>query len=95
MPDDDGEMFVVEGTLKELQIARTTQNLLEQIETNVRAKGLAGGVGAAAGGMYGMVANAAAVVLYEGEDLHNFAAQCPVRCPHTPPPRQTRDFFVA
>lgn len=70
----DEEMFVVEGKLKELQIARTTENLLEQIEKHARAKGLAGGVGAAAGGMYGMVANAAAVVLYDGEDVHNFAA---------------------
>lgn len=49
MPDDDEEMFVVEGTLKELQIAPTAQNLLEPIKKHPRAKakGFAGGVAVA------------------------------------------------
>ena len=68
------DMFVVEGHLKELQIARTTQNLLEQVERHSSAKNIAAGIGVAAGGMYGLVANAAALALYDGEDVHNFAA---------------------
>jgi hypothetical protein len=71
---DNEEMFLVEGRLTELQTAQTTVNLLKQIEKHAQAKNLAGGVAAAASGMYGMVANAAALTLYEGEDLHNFAA---------------------
>jgi hypothetical protein len=71
---DNEEMFLVEGRLTALQTAQTTVNLLEQIEKHAQAKNIAGGVAAAASGMYGMVANAAALTLYEGEDLHNFAA---------------------
>ena len=70
----DEDMFVVEGKLTELQIARTTQNLLEQIEKHSQAKSIVAGIGVAAGGMYGLVANAAALALYDGEDVHNFAA---------------------
>lgn len=46
MPANDDEMFVVEGKLKELQIAPTAQNLLEPIKKHPHAKvkGFAGGV---------------------------------------------------
>ncbi|WP_426337300.1 putative type VI secretion system effector [Pseudoduganella sp. R-31] len=71
----EGEtLFLVEGTLSELQIARTTVNLLAQIEENIQAKNLASGAAGVVGGMHGMVANAAALALYDGEDTHNFAA---------------------
>lgn len=71
----DGEnLFLVEGTLSELQIARTTVNLLAQIEKNIQAKNLVSGVAGVVSDMHGMVANAAALALYDGEDMHNFAA---------------------
>jgi hypothetical protein len=68
------DLFVVEGTLQALQVARTTVNLLAQIEKNLPAKNLAAGIAGVVGGMHGMVANAAALALYDGEDMHNFAA---------------------
>lgn len=68
------DLFVVEGPLQALQVARTTVNLLEQIEKNLPAKNLASGVAGVVGGMHGMVANAAALALYDGEDMYNFAA---------------------
>ncbi|WP_426170511.1 putative type VI secretion system effector [Pseudoduganella sp. R-34] len=67
-------LFLVEGTLSELQIARTTINLLAQIEKDSQAKNLVSGVAGVVGGMHGMVANSAALALYDGEDMYNFAA---------------------
>ena len=34
---EDQALYLVEGTLSELQIARTTVNLLEQIDRNIKA----------------------------------------------------------
>lgn len=68
------DLFLVEGTLSELQVARTTVNLLEQIEKNIQRKSLATGIAGVVGGMHGMVANSAALALYDGEDMYNFAA---------------------
>jgi hypothetical protein len=68
------DLFVVEGELQALQVARTTVNLLEQIEKNLPAMNLSSGVVGVVGGMHGMVANAAALALYDGEDVYNFAA---------------------
>jgi len=70
---DGEELFLVEGTLSEVQHAATTLNLLEQIERRVKAKGLATGAAAALGGMHGMLANSAMVALYDGEDMYCFA----------------------
>jgi len=67
-------LFLVEGTLSELQIARTTVNLLAQIEKNIQAKNLASGIAGVVSGMHGMVANSAALAFYDGEDMYNFAA---------------------
>ena len=67
------ELFLIEGVLSEVQHARTTVNLLEQIEKHVAPKSLISGVAAAASGMHGMLANSAMVALYDGEDTFNFA----------------------
>ena len=67
------ELFQIEGTLSEVQHARTTVNLLAQIEKHVTAMSLASGLAAAAGGMHGMLANSAMIALYDGEDTFNFA----------------------
>lgn len=71
---DGEELFLLEGILKEFQASRTTVNLLAQIEQRMQAKNLASGLAAAVGGMHGMLANSAALALYDGEDMHNFAA---------------------
>ncbi len=66
-------LYLVEGTLAELQIARTTVNLLEKLEGNLQAKGVASGAVAVLSGMHDLVVNSAAVALYDGEDTYNFA----------------------
>jgi hypothetical protein len=68
------DLFLVRGTLTEVQHAKTTVNLLAQVEKHLAAKSLASGVLATAGEMYGVLANSAAVALYDGEDTYNFAA---------------------
>jgi hypothetical protein len=70
---EDEALYLIEGILAELQIARTTVNLLEKIESNVQAKSMVSGAAAVAGGMHGLVANSAAIALYDGEDTYNFA----------------------
>ena len=67
------ELFLVEGTLSEVQHAYTRVNLLEQIEKRAQVKNLATGVAAAVSGMHGQLANAAMLAMYDGEDMVNFA----------------------
>lgn len=75
MISHEGEqLFLVEGTLDQLQIARTTVNLLAQIEKNIEAKNLVSGIAGFIGNMHGIVANSAALALYDGEGMYNFAA---------------------
>ena len=67
------ELFLVEGTLSEVQHAYTHVNLLEKIEKRSQTKNLATGVAAAISGMHCQLANAAMLALYDGEDMVNFA----------------------
>jgi hypothetical protein len=67
-------LFLVEGTLGELQIAQTTVNLLEQIDKHIKAKSVVAGAAAALSGLHGLAANTATIALYDGEDAYNFAA---------------------
>jgi hypothetical protein len=60
---DGEELFLVEGNLTELHTARTTVNLLAQVEQRFQTKNLAAGVAAAVGGMHGMLANSAMLAL--------------------------------
>jgi hypothetical protein len=69
----DQAIYLVEGTLTELQTARTTVNLLEQIDRNVKSKSIVTGFAAALSGMHGIVANAASLALYDGEETSHFA----------------------
>ena len=69
----DQALYLVEGTLSELQVARTTVNLLEQIDSGNQAKSLVSGTAAALSGMHGIVANSAAIALYDGEETYHFA----------------------
>jgi hypothetical protein len=68
------DLFLVTGTLSELQVARSKVNLLEQMEKHLQAKNALSGAVAAASGLYGQAANAVALALYEGEDVYHFAA---------------------
>jgi hypothetical protein len=71
----DGEkLFLLEGVIADLQVAPSTENLLEQIQQG--SKGKAALMGAAAGlvGMSQTVATSSALVFYDGEDTNNFAA---------------------
>jgi hypothetical protein len=71
----DGEkLFLLEGVIADLQVAPSTENLLEQIQQGSKDK--AALVGAAAGlvGMSQIVATSSALVFYDGEDTNNFAA---------------------
>ena len=70
---EDQALYLVEGTLSELQVAPTTVNLLEKIDGNIKAKSVAAGTAAVLGGMYGMVANSAAIALYDSEETCHFA----------------------
>jgi hypothetical protein len=70
---DGDDLFLVEGTLTELQTSRTTVNLLAQLDKRAQAKNLATGVAAAVGDMHGQLANSAMLALYDGEDMYNFA----------------------
>jgi hypothetical protein len=67
------ELFLVEGTLSEVQHAHTRVNLLEQIEKRALTKNLATGVAAAISGMHGVLASSAMLAMYDGEDMVNFA----------------------
>ncbi len=67
------ELFLLEGSVSEVHVAATTVNILEQIQKRSRKKNLAVGRTAALTEMHGIVATSAALPLYEGEDVHNFA----------------------
>ncbi len=71
LPLDD-EMFVVEGVISDLQVAHGTENLLQRLDKLYKGKSALTGVGAVVGGMYGQVANAAMLAMYDGEDTENF-----------------------
>jgi hypothetical protein len=70
---DSEELFVLQGKISELQVARSSANLLEKIEGNLANQSLAAGVTAALSGMHGVLANSLALGLYDGEDTINFA----------------------
>jgi hypothetical protein len=71
-PVDSLELFVIEGLLIELQVANDTENLFAQIHKNYRATSVATGLGAALGGLFGQVANAASLAMYDGEETESF-----------------------
>lgn len=71
-PHYDNEMFVVEGVISDLEVAQGTENLFQQLDVHYKGKSAVAGVGAVVGGMYGQVANAALLAMYDGEDTENF-----------------------
>lgn len=67
------ELFLVEGAVKDLHLARTYVNLVEQIQRPSAKKNLALGVAAALVNMHTVVATDGLLAMYDGEDAHNFA----------------------
>ena len=69
----DELLFTLEGKMTNFHFSSTTVDLLHDIEKNLAAKTLAGGVAAAINGMPGTLVTSAMLSLYDGEDMHNFA----------------------
>ncbi len=67
------EDLLIDGVLTELHVEFGRQNLLEKIDRHYRSSSLVAGAAAAAGAMFGQLANAAALAMYDGEDTQNFA----------------------
>jgi hypothetical protein len=70
---DNEDFFVLEGKISELQIAKSSQNLLEKIDGQIKAGNMAVGTVAALTDMHGVLANSLTLSLYDGEELFNFA----------------------
>jgi hypothetical protein len=70
---DGEELFRIDGQLAELQTAATTVNLLEKLQHR-SSKKLAGAIDAVSAENHEVVATSAALVIYDGEDMFNFAA---------------------
>lgn len=68
-PHGTQRLFTVEGRIEQLRKAPGTVNLLEDIQKRI----LVPGVTAALSGQAGMLANAASLALYDGEDIEHFA----------------------
>jgi hypothetical protein len=73
LPFGDQSLYLAEGTLTELCLARTTVDLLGQIDNYVKSTSIMAGAVAGVSGMHGLVANAAALALYDGEETFHFA----------------------
>ncbi|MET3135515.1 hypothetical protein AAKU55_005825 [Oxalobacteraceae bacterium GrIS 1.11] len=63
------EMFVVEGRIQALRKANGTLNLVKDIQKGAWFTGMAAGLA----GQAGMLANAASLALYEGDDVEHIA----------------------
>jgi hypothetical protein len=70
---DNEELFVLHGKISQLHVARSSVNLLAEIEGALAKQSIAVGVAAALSGMHGVLANSLALSLYDGEDTFNFA----------------------
>ncbi|MET3135513.1 hypothetical protein AAKU55_005823 [Oxalobacteraceae bacterium GrIS 1.11] len=63
------EMFIVEGRIQALRKANGTLNLIKDIQKGAWFTGMAAGLA----GQAGMLANAASLALYEGDDVEHIA----------------------
>jgi len=67
-------LFLIEGILLNLHTSRTSINLMEQIDESIKEKNLVSGAAAVLSDMYGIVANSASILMYDGEEAYHFAA---------------------
>lgn len=70
---DGEELFVLQGAINQLHLARSSVNLLEKIEENLASKNSAAGIIAALTGMHGVLASSMTLSMYDGEETFNFA----------------------
>lgn len=68
----EGEMFLVEGVLSDVHVEMGTENLLARIDRHYKGRSVVTGAGAVVGDLFGQVASAASLAMYDGEDTQNF-----------------------
>ena len=72
-PDHTHEdLFVVEGTLTNLHFERGSANLLAKVDQHYKHQAVITATGAVVGELFGQVANAAMLAMYDGEETQNF-----------------------
>ncbi len=74
MSNQQGEEgpFLVEGKLTNLHWERGSANLLAKVSAHYKRNAIVTGAGVVVGDMFGQVANAAMLAMYDGEDTQNF-----------------------
>lgn len=68
----NGQPFLIEGKLTDLNWELGSENLLEKVSKHYKGNAVVTGTGALVGDMFGQVANAAMLAMYDGEDTQNF-----------------------
>lgn len=68
----EGSPFLIEGKLTNLHWELGSENLLAKVSEHYKGNAVVTGAGAAVGEMFGQVANAAMLAMYDGEDTQNF-----------------------
>lgn len=66
-------LYSIEGTITGIRVARSSVNLLRELETQIKDKSMAAALVASLSEMHGVLANSLMLSLYEGEDTFNFA----------------------
>ncbi|GGY31189.1 hypothetical protein [Pseudoduganella albidiflava] len=69
---EDSKLFIVEGVISDLHFSIGKENLLQKVSSNYKAQSVVTGLGASLGDLYGQVAGAASLVMYDGDDTENF-----------------------
>lgn len=69
---DENSFFLTEGKLTNLHWELGSENLLAKVNKHYKGNAAITGAGAAVGEMFGQVANAAMLAMYDGEDTQNF-----------------------
>lgn len=69
---NEGVPFLIEGKLTNLHWEIGSENLLAMVNKHYKGSAAITGAGAAVGEMFGQVANAAMMAMYDGDDTQNF-----------------------
>lgn len=69
---ESGAPFLIEGKLTNLHWEMGSENLLAKVSKHYKGNAVVTGAGATVGEMFGQVANAAMLAMYDGEDTQNF-----------------------
>jgi hypothetical protein len=68
----EGVPYLIEGKLTDLHWELGSENLLAKVDKHYKDSAAITGAGVAVGDMFGQVANAAMLAMYDGEDTQNF-----------------------